>query len=485
MKLRRLLQGVDLQVVKGSQEVEVTGLTADSRRVAPGDLFVAHKGYRCDGALFIPEAVRAGAVAILTDLYDPFMDSVVQVIHPDPMRVQGRLAATLYQAPDEALCLVGVTGTNGKTTTSYLIKHLLEQLHGPCGLIGTIEWVSGRSVREATHTTPDLLTTYKLLHEMRSAACSCCAMEVSSHALAQGRVDGLAFDVALFTNLTQDHLDYHGSFEAYANAKARLFAALRPEAIAVVNADTPWSERMVASCRGKIWTYGLTPTADLWASHLLLSLQGTQMQVHFRTEVATLHTALIGRFNVYNLLAAMSVALSQGFSLSSVVASCSALPKVPGRLHALPNARGLHLFVDYAHTEDALANVLQTLRECSKGRVVTVFGCGGDRDRDKRPKMGRVAEALSDLVIITSDNPRSEDPQEIARQILAGFSRPERAIVELDRKQAIEQAVQRSAAGDLLLIAGKGHERRQQLAHQTIDCDDLQIAQEACQKAWK
>lgn len=478
LKLKRLLRNIPVQAIKGSKEVEITGLTANSKTVAPGNLFIAKKGFNHDGARFIPDAIANGAVAILTDLYDPFFPQVTQIIHSDVSSIEALIAKEYYGHPSDHLFLIGITGTNGKTTTSYLIRHLFNQLEEECGLIGTIEWIVGQHVFPSSQTTPDVLTNYKLFHEMVLSGSKSCVMEVSSHALDQGRVGAIAFDTAVFTNLTQDHLDYHGTMEAYAQAKAKLFSGLL--STAVVNADVPEHLAMIAQCPAKILRYGIDHHYELFATEVSLSSQGTRFVVNAEGKSIPFHSSLIGRYNIYNVLAAIGVGLSRGFALEKILGALKSFRSVPGRLEAIVNAKGLNLFVDYAHTDDALFNVLKTVNEFKKGRLITVFGCGGNRDVTKRPKMGAVAEALSDLVIITSDNPRQEDPTEIIRQILSGLKDPAKAQVIVDREEAIQRAVKIAHSDDIVLIAGKGHENYQVFSDQTIQFDDRIAARQAC-----
>jgi UDP-N-acetylmuramoyl-L-alanyl-D-glutamate--2,6-diaminopimelate ligase len=487
VKLKKLLKEIPVKAIKGSKDVEIAGLCSNSKLVTPGDLFIAKKGVTHDGARFIPDAIAAGASAILTDLYDPFFSDTVQIIHPDVASVEAAIAKTFYGHPSDNLFLVGITGTNGKTTTSYLIRHLLEAFKVRCGLIGTIEWIVGEHVFPSGKTTPDILQNYKLFHEMIAKKCQACVMEVSSHALDQGRVRSIEFDVAVFTNLTQDHLDYHKTMEEYANAKAKLFSTLLPHGgksfpkKAIVNADSRYFSQMIESCRVPLLTYGIEQPSDLTARHIRLSVEGMEFEVDYANEKHLFKTSLIGRFNVYNLLAAIGVGISRGFSLKSILETLSTFQAVPGRLERVPNEKGLNIFVDYAHTDDALYNVLSTLKEFKKGRLITVFGCGGNRDARKRPKMGAVVEALSDLTIVTSDNPRHEDPEMIIRNILAGLKTPGNALVIVDREEAIRRAVNIAKPDDILLIAGKGHENYQILSHQTIDFNDGIAAKAACQ----
>lgn len=310
-------------------------------------------------------------------------------------------------------------------------------------------------------------------------------MEVSSHGLEQNRVQSIEFDVAVFTNLTQDHLDYHKTMEEYAQAKAKLFSSLKegekPYAkTAVVNIDSPYAAQMVADCQVDILTYGLDAPADLKATSIQLTASGVEFDVIYREAVYRMTSPLIGRFNIYNLLAAIGVGIARGHEIEEILPALSTFGKVPGRLERIPNEKGLNIFVDYAHTDDALSNVLKTLQEIKQGRLITVFGCGGNRDQSKRPKMGAVAEQLSDLAIVTSDNPRNEEPEEIIRNILSGLKKPGQALVIVDREEAIHRAVQMARPEDIVLIAGKGHETYQIFSHQTIDFDDRTVAQAAC-----
>ncbi len=486
VKLKKLLKNIPVQSIKGSKDIEISGLCSNSKLVAPGNLFIAKKGLTHDGARFIPDAIAAGAAAILTDLYDPFISNVVQIIHPDVASIEAAIAKEFFGHPSSKLFLIGITGTNGKTTTSYLIRHLLERNREPCGLIGTIEWIVGQHVFPSGLTTPDVLQNYKLFHDMVAAGCKNCVMEVSSHALDQERIRSIEFDVAVFTNLTQDHLDYHKTMEEYAKAKTKLFSQLNPQGEkpfakwAIVNADSDSWMQMISECSANVLTYGIKKPSDLRADQIQLSASGLKFQVSYRGETLPFSSSLIGRFNVYNLLAAMGVGLARGFSLKKILEALRTFTAVPGRLERVPNDKGMNIFVDYAHTDDALFNVLNTLNELKKGRLITVFGCGGNRDASKRPKMGAVVEALSDLSIITSDNPRHEDPEEIIRQILAGLKHPGQAQVIVDREEAIRKAVHIASPNDIVLIAGKGHENYQIFSHQTIAFDDRTVALEAC-----
>ncbi|MCH9635518.1 MAG: UDP-N-acetylmuramoyl-L-alanyl-D-glutamate--2,6-diaminopimelate ligase [Chlamydiales bacterium] len=444
MKLKKLIDGLPISLFKGSKEVEISGLCSHSRKVAPGDLFIAKSGMLDDGVRYIDEAIAAGAAAVLTDLPDPSLPVAV-AITSDVRALEGELAKRFYGDPSSELFVIGVTGTNGKTTTAHLIHHLLGG-----GMIGTIEYVIGDFRMDAELTTPDVVTNQKLLREMVKVGCESVVMEVSSHALDQGRVDGIDFDVAIFTNLSQDHLDYHGSMEAYAETKAKLFASLKSEATAIIPVG---EERMIKECQASVVTYGIE-AGDISATDLHLASDHSS----FKVDGISYTIPLVGRFNVLNALAALAVRRG----------SFAAFPPVRGRLEQVaPN-----VFVDFAHTPDALEKVLVALREFTKGRIILVFGAGGDRDQNKRPQMGEVAQQFADVTILTSDNPRSEDPQKICEQI------SESALIVVDRKEAIQKALEQAESDDVVLIAGKGHESYQVFAHKTIPFDDRKVIEE-------
>lgn len=492
MKLKKLLKDLPIQQVKGSKDLDITGVCANSKLVSPGNLFIARKGRAEDGTAFIPEALAGGAVAILTDIYDPFLKhEVTQLIHPDVASIEGLLATHYYQYPSRELYMVGLTGTNGKTTTSFLIKHLLDSINCPCGLIGTIEYIIGQHRYQATRTTPDVSTNQKMLREMVIQHCQSAVMEVTSHALDQQRVDYIDFDVAVFTNLTLDHLDYHLTMENYADAKAKLFRSLDPSKkkpmhsfpkTAIVNVDNPWYSKMIEGFTANVLTYGLFNHADLTAKDIKLSSTGTSMTLSYKGELVALKWPLAGQFNAYNCLAAVAVGLVRGIPLKDIAGIMSLAPSVPGRLEPVPNELDLKIYVDFAHTDNALANVLESLKELKQGRIIVVFGCGGNRDTSKRPKMARVCEQLADVVIVTSDNPRMEDPVEITRQIAQGFTNKDNHLIEVDRKKAIEKAIDLATVDDIILIAGKGHEPYQIFAHKTIEFDDRKVAADICKQ---
>ncbi|MDJ0652195.1 MAG: UDP-N-acetylmuramoyl-L-alanyl-D-glutamate--2,6-diaminopimelate ligase [Simkaniaceae bacterium] len=461
MKLKKLVKDLDVEV-KGSKEVKVTGISSHSQFVTPGSLFIAKKGKTFDGGAFIPKAVEIGARAILTDRYNPFLQGVVQIIASDVNRLEALLAKRYYETEKNPLYLIGITGTNGKTTTAYIIQHLLPHF----GLIGTIEKVIGKQRFQAQLTTADVVTNHKTLREMADQGLAGAVMEVTSHALDQNRVEEIPFDLGIFTNLSQDHLDYHGTMDEYFKAKLKLFEKAHAK---IYNLDDPRARAF----HGGI-TFGIHTPADLQAKNIQLSLEGTTFDLHMNGQVIPMKSLLLGEYNVYNVLAALAAAFKKGLPLATLQKKLARFPGVPGRLEPIENSKGIHLFVDFAHTATALSNVLKTLYSLKKGRIITVFGCGGERDRDKRPKMGAAAEEYSDQLIITSDNPRSEDPEAICKEIAAGLSR--QAIIEIDRRTAIKRGVFMAKENDIVLIAGRGHEPFQKIKGRLLPFDDRDVA---------
>jgi UDP-N-acetylmuramoyl-L-alanyl-D-glutamate--2,6-diaminopimelate ligase len=485
IKLKALFENFPEVIFKGSKNPEITGLSNNSKAVAHGHLFIAKKGSSYDGSSFIEEAIGSGAAAILSDLYNPFLaKEVSQLIHPDPASLEASLAKIFYDSPDEKLKLIGITGTNGKTTTAYLVHHILENTLGLSGLIGTVETRVGVRTFPSTMTTPDILTAYRLFAEMVSSGCKAASLEVSSHAIDQKRLKGVALDVACFTNLSQDHLDYHKTLEAYLETKCRLFSSEYhlQDGYAVINKDSPHFEKIKQNTKRHVITYAIDRTADLGISQLTLSREGFSCDLYYQGKRDHLSVPLCGRFNVYNTLAAIGSCLAIGLDLDKIVGVLKSFPGVPGRLERIENTHKRTIFVDYAHTEEALRTVLGALKEVTQGRLITVFGCGGNRDALKRPLMGKAVQECSDLAILTNDNPRKEDPQEIARQVLHGVLHPEKILVDLDRASAIEKAIAISDEKDTILIAGKGHERQQVFAHHTTPFDDREEAKKACNK---
>ncbi|MFA6914809.1 MAG: UDP-N-acetylmuramoyl-L-alanyl-D-glutamate--2,6-diaminopimelate ligase [Parachlamydiales bacterium] len=483
MKLKKILKNIPHVLVKGSKEVEITGLCSDSRYVAPGNLFVAKKGISLDGTQYVPEAIDAGAVAILTDLFNPVLRNAVQIIASDVAALEPLLAAEYYKQPDSSLFITGITGTNGKTTSSYMVKHFLDALQKPCGMIGTIECLIGSTSYKSGFTTPDIITNFKLLKEMVASGCQAVVMEVSSHGLEQKRVEQIEFDVGIFTNLSAEHLDYHLTMESYAKAKKKLFQNLnsgdKPK-WAVINNDDAHAEFMREGCKAEVITYGLFPPADITAKDIEYSTTGIKGTLAYKNKLEPFELPFIGLHNIYNLLAATSTAICAGYSLEEIAPLAKTINPVQGRLERVPNPLDLQIYVDFAHKDIALRTVLQALRKSVQGRIITVFGCGGNRDKLKRPRMAKVCEELSDFTIVTSDNPRNEPPEEIIHQILEGFTTLDKVTVEVDRTNAIRHAIEMASPGDAILIAGKGHETQQIFAHSTIPFDDREVAYSIC-----
>lgn len=481
MILSDLISSIRDLTATGPLDAEVCGLVCDSRQVQPGFIYCALKGGRADGADFIDPALAAGAVAVLSDRV-PDRTGVAWLRSPDPRRTMAALAAAYHGHPSHSLRVAGVTGTNGKTTIAFLLHHLIKASRGRAGLIGTVVYDDGLAQHPASHTTPESVDLQAWLARMAEHRCGGVAMEVSSHALVQHRTDGIAFDAAIFTNLTQDHLDFHGTMEAYFEAKALLFDQLattpsEKKPVAVINVDDPAGRKMALrlGSRVRIIRYGLGATADYRATSVRFDAAGTQYQLEVGERKLLVRLPLIGRFNVSNSLAALAGATACGLNLREAVANLAQAPQVPGRLECVSGKRPYRVFVDYAHTPDALENALTTVRELGPRRLLVVFGCGGDRDAGKRPLMGAAAARLADFSILTSDNPRSESPASILDDIKAGMSTTAFEVIE-DRRQAIARAIDLAQEGDIVLIAGKGHEDYQIVGDRTVDFDDRQIA---------
>lgn len=470
---------------------KLTGVEYDSRRVQPGNVFVAMRGEATDGNRYIDAALAKGAVAVVTDSREAF--ERVRLAKPGigialvehGRRALAEISAAVMGHPERRLTLSAVTGTNGKTTTAFLLESMLRGVGRTCVLIGTVETHVGDEVRESPHTTPESRDVLEIFADGVRAGATEAVMEMSSHALEQERVWGLPVDVAIFTNLTQDHLDYHGTMENYFAAKARLFAGVGAPAprVAVLNADDEYFERFRdAASKSAVMTYGVTnKDAEYRAEDVQIQPGETRFRWVTPRGIIEMRSTLTGRVNVYNLLAASCAALARGLSVEQVVAAAAKLRQAPGRFQVVPAGdTGITVVVDYAHTDDALRNLISLARELVKergGRVITLFGCGGDRDRTKRPKMGRAAGEGSDLVVLTSDNPRNEEPGAIIAEALAGVNETGTdCIVEEDRAGAIAIAVRAARRGDIVLLAGKGHEKVQILKDRTVPFDDVEVA---------
>jgi UDP-N-acetylmuramoyl-L-alanyl-D-glutamate--2,6-diaminopimelate ligase len=457
-------------------DMEISGVQEDSRLVGSGDLFVARSGTKTDGSRYVNDAKTRGAVAVVTAQNLP--DSPLpQIVFDDPCAAS-ELANAFHGRPSKSVRVLGVTGTNGKTTTAYLVRHILNNVDQRCGMIGTVEIDDGQQIAEATMTTPGAIEMANLIAKMRQHGCRACAAEVSSHALHQGRAGGIRFAGAGFTNLTGDHLDYHGEMENYAAAKAVLFTSLGPNAVASINCDDPWADRMIHDCAARLIRFSAKNDrrADYRASDATVSAQGTRFILHTPDAQAQVSMSLIGRHNIENALCAASL-VGEVFHLSAeqIAAGLHDAAGAPGRLQSIRCGQSFAVLVDYAHTDDAMRNVLCALRPLTRGKLRIVFGCGGDRDRSKRPRMARAAEELADCIYITSDNPRTEEPRAILNEIVAGLtSREKLAMVEQDRRAAIEQALSDADPDDVVLIAGKGHEDYQIIGTTKHHFDDVE-----------
>lgn len=494
MKLRELLAAVSENAVSDhpAMAMEVKGLTTNSLACQPGDLFIGMPGTRVDGGDFWAGAIAAGAIAAVvspqaaakaSSQLEATADKPCVISAADMTQACARLATAFYGYPAQQMKLVGVTGTNGKTTTTHLIEFLLNQAQKPTALLGTL-YARWRSYQQtAAHTTPFAVELQRQLAEARSAGCEYGVMEVSSHALAQGRVLGCPFEVAVFTNLTQDHLDFHRDMDDYFAAKALMFHPDYLKGRAVINLDDTYGQRLMQQIeRSQVWSYSThDSSADLWTSDLSYESDGVRGILHTPQGEAAFQSPLVGQFNLSNLLASAGAALHLGLSLESIVAALPHFTGVPGRMEQVqfsPN-QDISVIVDYAHTPDSLENLLKAARPFIPGKMICVFGCGGDRDRGKRPQMGRIAADLADVVYVTSDNPRTEDPQRILQDILAGIPESVKPIVIADRAAAIRTAILQAETEDGVLIAGKGHEDYQILGTEKIHFDDREQARDA------
>jgi UDP-N-acetylmuramoyl-L-alanyl-D-glutamate--2,6-diaminopimelate ligase len=481
MNLAPLLQSAGIPAVLA--DPEISALSYDSRTAGAGSLFFALPGAKTNGAEFAQQAAGKGAAAVVAE--SSIEDCSCPVVRvPDARAAMADIAAAFYGHPDRSLKCAGVTGTNGKTTSAFLMKHLLDSASLRSGLIGTVKYVVGQEEISAPRTTPESADLQEMLARMRDSGSKAVAMEVSSHALVQQRVRGIEFDVAVFTNFTQDHLDYHRTMEAYFDAKSLLFESLAAQTHkkgrAIINADDRHGHLLMERFGKKVRTatFGRGVGADFRASAIQFDGTGSVFQLDAKRKSFLVRMPLIGLFNIYNALAALAASAACGVELRGAIAALASAPQVPGRLERVMAKRNFQVFVDYAHTDDALKNVLRTLKDLNPARLITVFGCGGDRDRTKRPLMAAAAEELSDWTLITSDNPRREDPEEIIRDVEAGMRGTNYEKIT-DRENAIRHAIDIARPGDIVLIAGKGHENYQEFADRRIAFDDVDVAGKA------
>jgi len=482
MKLKDVLKDVEYKgssVFPRGQDIDIRGISSDSKTAGSEGLFIAISGTAFDGHKFANEAADKGCVAVVLEKDIAIPDGIAKVFVRDSRAAAPKIAGNFFGRPAEKLKCVGITGTNGKTTISYLIDSIISAAGHKAAVIGTISYRIGGRVIPATNTTPGPIDLFGFMGEAVRNSSDYLVMEVSSHALDQNRVGGIGFSAAIFTNLTGDHLDYHKTFDEYFKAKSRLFETLDDSAHAVINIDDEWGKKLIRLTKGKVVTYGTRLVADYLASDIKLSLEGTRFAINSPKGKLQVNSKLIGLHNVYNMAAAATCGMSLGFSAEEVKRGLEALKAVPGRLEPVDCGQPFKIFVDYAHTDDALSNVLSALRPLISKRIIAVFGCGGDRDRTKRPRMGKVASEMADFVIVTSDNPRSEEPQAITGEIAAGIAKKNYKVI-LERPRAIEEAIAMAKEGDCVLIAGKGHEAYQILKNTTIAFDDREVARKIC-----
>lgn len=495
MKIKQLLQTLTPYYNYSGQgdDIDITAIEFDSRLVVPGSLFVCLEGAQTDGHRYAEQAVQQGAVAILAQ--KELSVGVPTILVPDTRRALALISAVFYANPTKRLRLIGVTGTNGKTTVTHLLEQIFEREGKLTGRIGTVGMKIGHEIKDVKNTTPESAELQKAFAHMVEADCEYAFMEVSSHAIQMGRVRGCSFQGVIFTNLTQDHLDYHGTMEEYKRAKGLVFAQLgndhdseRPK-YAILNADDPASDYYREVTPVQVITYGIDqPQADVRATNIRMNSQGTIFTVESFKGKEEFKVGLLGKFNVYNLLSAIAVGLAEGLSLADMSESLARLQGVRGRMEPVDAGQDFTVLVDYAHTPDSLENVLATVQEFAEQKIICVVGCGGDRDRTKRPIMAQISCQYADVSIFTSDNPRSENPEQILKDMVAGVEgdQAERKYTTIvDRRQAIFEAIAQANVGDVILIAGKGHETYQQIQQQRVHFDDREVALEALQKVQK
>ena len=487
VQLETLISSLLFKHVIGEQNQTILGIHNDSRKIKDGYLFVCTKGAKEDGHRYIPQAIEQGAKAILIeDDQAEYVDGITYVKVPDTAKAASILVDKFFDSPSRKMNLIGVTGTNGKTTTTNLIEYLLQYKQYRAGVIGTIEIRYPNFQEDAALTTPLCYDLQQYLFNMVNEKVDYVAMEVSSHSLHLGRIHGCAFKTAVFTNLTQDHLDYHGTMEAYGEAKGLLFSQLgnsyEQTKFAILNSDDPWSERYKHMTSAQVITYGIEKQADIYATDIIIDVTGTSFNLVTPLGETPIKTSLIGRFNVYNLLAAIATVIAEGFTLAEIADACNALVGVEGRFEAVTEGQPFAVVVDYAHTPDSLENVLQTARQLKPNRVLAVVGCGGDRDRTKRPLMANIAIELADHAYFTSDNPRTEDPVTILDDMTSHLTASSKFETIVNRQEAIEKAISDAEANDIIIIAGKGHEKYQIIGTVKTYFDDKQVARDQLHK---
>ena len=475
MKLNDLLKEIEVLEYSADLEMEISNISYDSRSTQPGDLFVAMTGYATDGHTFIPKAIAAGAVAVLCERKPEGDMPFVRVANS--RRALAVLGANFFGHPADDMIMVGITGTNGKTSTTYLLKAILESVGAKVALIGTNQNMIGQEIIPTERTTPESFEVQKLFAQMRDAGCTHVVMETSSHALYLDRVYGVHYDVGVFTNLTQDHLDFHETMEAYCDAKSILFDNCDT---GVCNADDPWTERLLSKAECRKYFYGVKNDADLRAEEIELAADHIAFAAVTKEERVSVRVNIPGGFMVYNTLDVLGAALALGISLERSAEALAKVPAVKGRVEVVPTpGKDYTVLIDYAHSPDGLENVLSSVKGFAKGRTIALFGCGGDRDRTKRPKMGAIAAKIADFVVVTTDNPRTEQPADIIADILPGMEDSKTPyVVVVDRVEAIHWAMDHAQAGDVIVLCGKGHETYQEINHVKYHMDEREIVAE-------
>lgn len=482
MKLSALVHHLDSKEIHNFSDVEITGITNDSRRVRHGNIFVAIKGYKTNGHDFIEKSLEDGAVVIVSEKKRCLDPEVPQIIVRNSRKALSNLSCCFYDNPSQKIKVICITGTNGKTTTTFLTKSIIETAGNETGLIGTIKYQIGKRTIPAQETTPESVELQSLIADMVTSNIKFAIMEVSSHASVQRRVDDINFKSAVFTNISAEHLDYHGTISNYMDAKIRLFENLKEDAFAILNADDDLSKNFADKTKAQILWFGIKNNADIEATICDESITNTTIKLSYSGMEIDINIPLIGLHNVYNTLASAACALSLGFELETIKKGIENVPVVPGRLESIPYKRGVNIFVDYAHTPHALESVLLTLKKLKKGRIILVFGCGGDRDKKKRPEMGKIASENSDVFWITNDNPRSEQPTSIIEDIKTGIRSGRPFHIQTNRHKAIEEAISEAKINDMVLIAGKGHEKYQILKDSVIPFDDKEVVKKILSK---
>lgn len=473
-----LFEGIEARLPAEAAELYTDHLHYDSRRIGRGGLFIAVRGFKVDGHKYLKDVQNKGALAAVVE--EPSADiALPQIIVTDSRKAMAALAGNFYKQEIESLDLIGITGTNGKTTTSFLVRSILDEAGLPGGTIGTIAYYLGDKKVDAWNTTPEALDICEMLNQLAGIKQKNCVLEVSSHALSLSRVDGLRFKAAIFTNLSRDHLDFHKTEEEYFEAKAHLFSLLESDGTAVINGDDPWGLKLIDKLSGDIITFGFDSSTDLRATSWQMDIKGMRFKIENGTGVLPISTKLISEFNVQNILAAVGIGIALGIPKDIIKRGIEKVEYIPGRLEVHEILPGIVAVIDYAHTPDALSKALQAVRKITERRLIVVFGAGGNRDKGKRPQMGRIASDLADTVIVTSDNPRAEDPGEIIQDIVTSMPDNENRVVIIEREKAIAHAVSIAREGDVILIAGKGHETYQDINGVKHDFDDRVVVKKA------